>query len=44
MDTARFEDMSGERPFCKGCPDHEACGQGYPCWVVVLIDFESRQR
>jgi hypothetical protein len=20
--------------FCSDCPDHEACMQAYPCWLV----------
>lgn len=26
--------MTGSRPFCADCPDHEACASGWPCHVV----------
>lgn len=33
--------MSGE-PFCKDCPDHEACSQGAPCAYVKQTAADIR--
>ena len=34
--------MTGE-PFCRDCPDHEACSQGAPCAYVKQVAAQRRR-
>lgn len=31
-------------PYCYNCPDHKACGTGYPCDVVLSVEREAGNR